>query len=108
MTSQETLLSWFGAIQFNKITVAQDHTTKTWLSNHPKSGRLKDLSAIGIKRFEILETEEISPVMHRHIVSVTHKKGKSKIQLMTIKESAPYNPSIAGTWGVNPVSWEAK
>ena len=107
MTSEVTLKRWLVAIIKGNYRTALAHTQKTWVHNHGKTARerFEVLAALKIKRFKILHTDQENDVMQRHDVELVHKSGKSRIQLMSIRETGAYKPSESGTWGVNPASW---
>jgi len=107
-TSSETLLAWLAAIKMHDIEEVEVHTQKTWLSNHFIQSHMRGILALGITQYKIVAIIPISPVMHRFRVSIRHRLGVAKIELIATRERKAYKPArFFGGWGVNPASWKA-
>lgn len=84
---------------------------KTWTDGEPDPAGLleawydfKTLKGFEIKDVEIVSevTTDITFVVHYE--AIANQISKKQIAARVIRETAPYEPSLQGEWGVNPIS----
>lgn len=103
MKREEILTEFMDALKRGELP-AMSLVTKTWKSAHEQKD-MKALTDLKVKEWKLVRVERASGLLYRCIVSVRHKFGGNKIQLMMIKERGVRKSSMMGDWGVNPISW---
>lgn len=103
MKREEVLAEFMDAFKRRELP-SMSLVTKTWKSAHEQKD-MKALTDLKVKEWKLIRTEKISNVFVKCILSVRHKFGAQRIQLMMIKKRGVRKASVVGNWGVNPVSW---
>jgi hypothetical protein len=84
---------------------------KTWSDGEPDPAGLLEAwyDFKTLKGFEIKDVEIVSEVLTDitfvvHYEAIANQISKKQIAARVIRETAPYEPSLQGEWGVNPIS----
>lgn len=84
---------------------------KTWIDGEPDPAGLLEAwyDFKTLKGFEIKDVEIVSEVLTDitfvvHYEAIANQISKMRIAARVIRETAPYEPSLQGEWGVNPIS----
>ena len=86
------------------------HTTHTYRDTYPTHKEIKTRFPYRIKTYAIKSValarsgNQVNPVMADVIVLVRYRGKVKTLYLRCVQEIAPYVPSEAGDWGVNPIS----
>jgi len=84
---------------------------KTWIDGEPDPAGVLEAwyDFKTLKGFEIRDVEIVSEVTTDitfvvHYEAIPNEISKKQITARVIREAAPYEPSLQGEWGVNPIS----
>ena len=79
----------------------------TWksYSNENNARRLKDWFGLkNLTKWEITKIGFVGDACRDVFVDINYESRKRKIKARLVCETGPYEPSIKGKWGVNPIS----
>ena len=101
---RRVLRAFFKAWKERNLKVMYINTTLTWqwLHDQEKVGEMLSLTPI---RYKTLKIEKHSEVIADVTLKVWfHERVDNKVVLRMVRESAPYNASPLGDWGIYPNS----
>ena len=110
-SAERTLAEYVLAWKNQDWSGMADLATKTWLSNEsdPAASLAAAYDFKTLLGFEVTSLDAVSDVTAdvTFIVqyeAITNEISKKQITARVIKETAPFEPSALGDWGVNPIS----
>ncbi len=108
MNNYKTVLNnYLMAWKDGKPRKARKYTTLTY-RNRTRKGSIDYLKNMKINDYKIIEIEEYTKCVRDAKVNVTFQNDKNDetlgIKIRLVQEKEPYQPSINGVWGVNPIS----
>jgi len=96
--------SFLKSVKNKNLSQVYKHCQITWKSNNSKK-ILQSLVDMELVNYDVLLYEKVTDVAIKFIVSLEFRQaGKFVAYPMVICEKSPYEPSLKGTWGVNPIS----
>ena len=111
-SAEQTLANWVAAWRDQDWQRMADLSQLTWVDAEPDPVGILDAwygFKTPLKGFEVKEIDRISEVASDvtfvvHYEAFANQIDKKEITAKVIRETAPYNPSPQGEWGVNPIS----
>ena len=86
----------------------RSHLQKTYLDGPEIMDLAESLGDIDIKSWKIMKSARIGQTCKDVTVNVVFGQNgttnKRRLKIRVICETAPYQPSLLGDWGVNPIS----
>jgi len=107
-TSEFAVLKLFECWKNKKWKKVDKYLQKSWLKNSRDKEFKKMFSSFEVVDFNIMDKEIITDCREEvdfRVDMIFRNKQISRYgKANTIREEAPYKPSIKGEWGVNPIS----